>query len=1545
MYSNNPSGSNTNSAQTTNTTSLQQASQLAGLQNIGGTSATHGQSSTFPYQQDALGVNSNAQIKVQKHEERLQEIDRAAKACDSELLQTIIEDAGEDAFNNRDLNRALLQAVKNCSSNKKNEVIECIRILLNAGANVDAQDPDDGKTALMIACEKGYIEVVDCLIQQEAQVNLKDRKSRSSILYAIEANAQNSDVVMQLIKKQADVNVASIDGWSPLLKATQKQYHEILIKLIEKGSNLSQKLSSSNNTALHLACENGDLQAVSILIAAGYQEFENLNKDKETPIMIAERNQSKGQQYQQTYNYLKHIMDERENKASQVKDELVKQEEIQKEKETKRISKLEKQKKDQKNQQQQQHSQQHLREGHSLLQNDNNQSQSTPSKSQHSLQGQSLSARLNPSPKIDEQQQMLQKNSSPVKNDTQTIPQQNMASPQQQMNQIDYYANPNAIQQNLSGSGSKQVEQSLSNSQIMQMSQSISNPSGMAGSPKKNEEQKYVATNQQDILPINNRRSPIAPNNTYQKNNQSQNNVNKKNQQSNNPYHQQVANSRSTQPTNSNNTNSNLGQQQNQQFQTQQHHQATLMGIQIPTNQAQSTQQQEDYQQNSSRMPLNQSQQQPKSGQAAGQTTMNTQQQQQMHGKTQSQSQIITNQQQIMINNTQIQSNSQGLPNYNMNQNNNRNSSNQQTFKKNQSLPYQTLGNQPNHSPLMNPQQQNSNQRYPPNPIINLTSTQQISNTQLLMSGLPQQLGAPQNLGYLPLPGMMQQMPPGNANLQNIPGNQANLAGGTGQANHSPIIGGSNQQLQANSSSGNAQNQQQLKNSSLNQSQLQGSANNISNQNNPTNMMPNQQHSMIFPQQYSNSPNFQHQLGIITQQQTPLTQSSHGQQLYNPLLQSMPLGGGVTSGSASTGLPLQNQTNFQNQPSNQNSGALGNMGMSGTSTRSVVQQQPQRQLPIRDSLDLNDEKDQRYFIINAAKLKAEKKYKNQVKYSQNLEEQLQSLKMLVTDQNQKLEDADKDIQQRINAQKILELQNYSYLQERNLLENQLKSMHDSAKIQTDKAGQLKLNMEMALIQVLTQQQSLCKIIQSKYETQALLEESDFQDAQKLLKESQEQLHKFLIEEKNQLSQFNSSPQGYSGQGGAPSALVDKQQSRPNILMKMIERYESYSYTLQDTKDHQMRLHEEILLFRESNITSVIQKALPNSEVKVYGSHATKLCLPWSDIDLVIKTNSTDHYSTPKHVLSIITRELQSDHTTKWIQEVKFVENASVPVVKVKCQIDHIMQTSGLASQNISKYQTFLEQPFSIDITQLTDNHNGLECVKLVQEFLSENEVIEPLILVLKQYLKVCQYNDPYFGGISSYALFLMIVSYLQSIQAPKLISQVNLGHILISFFQFYGDFQYQSYGIYTHLPGKISEKTNHYAIVNFLTQTVQIDDPLHVHNNVGKSSFKFYEIKDSFKFTGVAAYTGCFCDQHHEKYNIEKTRQAIFETLSTTSQIFNRGGGMGMHGVQDYSGSGMVMQQQQQYGQNMMHRRCLGGCDSILSKIIYSYMQYLMHNQ
>ncbi len=96
--------------------------------------------------------------------ERLANIEKAAKACDIETIQNIIEEAGEENFNKKDLNKALLQTVQSCSSNKQQDVMECIRFLITTGASVDAEDSSDGRTALMIACGKGYIEVVDSLI-------------------------------------------------------------------------------------------------------------------------------------------------------------------------------------------------------------------------------------------------------------------------------------------------------------------------------------------------------------------------------------------------------------------------------------------------------------------------------------------------------------------------------------------------------------------------------------------------------------------------------------------------------------------------------------------------------------------------------------------------------------------------------------------------------------------------------------------------------------------------------------------------------------------------------------------------------------------------------------------------------------------------------------------------------------------------------------------------------------------------------------------------------------------------------------------------------------------------------------------------------------------------------------------------------------------------------------------------------------------------------------------------------------------------------------
>ncbi len=117
-----------------------------------------------------------------------------------------------------------------------------------------------------------------------------------------------------------------------------------------------------------------------------------------------------------------------------------------------------------------------------------------------------------------------------------------------------------------------------------------------------------------------------------------------------------------------------------------------------------------------------------------------------------------------------------------------------------------------------------------------------------------------------------------------------------------------------------------------------------------------------------------------------------------------------------------------------------------------------------------------------------------------------------------------------------------------------------------------------------------------------------------------------------------------------------------------------------------------------NITAVIKKAVPQSEVRVYGSHATKLCLPWSDIDLVIITPNRPgevmNVYNPKSVLSQINLELKNEIQNKWVSSVNYVDNATVPVVKVNCHVKDLMIHSNnnmlLSQTDFEKYKCFLD---------------------------------------------------------------------------------------------------------------------------------------------------------------------------------------------------------------------------------------------------------------
>ena len=146
--------------------------------------------------------------------------------------------------------------------------------------------------------------------------------------------------------------------------------------------------------------------------------------------------------------------------------------------------------------------------------------------------------------------------------------------------------------------------------------------------------------------------------------------------------------------------------------------------------------------------------------------------------------------------------------------------------------------------------------------------------------------------------------------------------------------------------------------------------------------------------------------------------------------------------------------------------------------------------------------------------------------------------------------------------------------------------------------------------------------------------------------------------------------------------------------------------------------KELINYIQNAVDASIGK---DYEVKLYGSHATGLCLPWSDIDVVLcKRNGedidTNLYMT-LHDLYIYLKEKNN------FKDIKHIGTTTVPLIKIKTK------------ENIGIQ--------SVDISLQDKSHYGIKCVSLVLSFKEEYEVFLPMILALKNILKQANLNDPY----------------------------------------------------------------------------------------------------------------------------------------------------------------------------------------------------------
>jgi ankyrin repeat protein len=142
--------------------------------------------------------------------------------------------------------------------------LEEVKRYIHQGGMVDVTDAD-GWTALMKASYQGHYDIVEYLLENEANVNAKNKHGRTAL---ISASAWHPSIVKLLVRKGANVNVADNRGRTALMQATYFYKLEIINFLINSGADLNIK-DNDDRTALDWAKKEEYDDVVKILLKHG----------------------------------------------------------------------------------------------------------------------------------------------------------------------------------------------------------------------------------------------------------------------------------------------------------------------------------------------------------------------------------------------------------------------------------------------------------------------------------------------------------------------------------------------------------------------------------------------------------------------------------------------------------------------------------------------------------------------------------------------------------------------------------------------------------------------------------------------------------------------------------------------------------------------------------------------------------------------------------------------------------------------------------------------------------------------------------------------------------------------------------------------------------------------------------------------------------------------------------------------------------------------------------------------------------------------------
>jgi len=161
--------------------------------------------------------------------------------------------------------------------------VEVMEFLLASGVDKNERDVDGNSALMWVVSSDGSEDLMDCLVDQGANVNLQNFVGETALFTACARGLE--DKVEFLLENGADVHIANLDGATPLHAAAGLGDASLIGLLVRYGASVNAG-DDEGDSPLHWAVREGKMEAVQALLQLGASIMQ-CNEDGESVLELA----------------------------------------------------------------------------------------------------------------------------------------------------------------------------------------------------------------------------------------------------------------------------------------------------------------------------------------------------------------------------------------------------------------------------------------------------------------------------------------------------------------------------------------------------------------------------------------------------------------------------------------------------------------------------------------------------------------------------------------------------------------------------------------------------------------------------------------------------------------------------------------------------------------------------------------------------------------------------------------------------------------------------------------------------------------------------------------------------------------------------------------------------------------------------------------------------------------------------------------------------------------------------------------------------------